>query len=100
MAEPRMVQCAKLGREAEGHPVILHCFSMVNRVSEVVERGYMTSFAGQLTYNSAADLQAAAREIPPELLLVETDAPYLSPVPDDIDRLTSANAGRIFGWSA
>jgi TatD DNase family protein len=117
---------AILGREAEGHPVILHCFSMVNHVDEVVERGYMTSFAGQLTYKSATDLQDAARRIPPELLLVETDAPYLAPVPrrgkpnrpayvqftveflatlrdedpDDIAKLTSDNAGRIFGWAA
>ncbi len=117
---------AILEREAEGHPVILHCFSMVDHVDEVVERGYMTSFAGQLTYNSAKDLQEAARRIPPELLLVETDAPYLSPVPrrgkpnrpsyvqftveflatlrdedpDDIATLTSENARRIFGWAA
>lgn len=115
---------AILEREAGDHPVILHCFSMVDRVDEVVERGYMTSFAGQLTYNSAADLQDAARRIPPELLLVETDAPYLAPVPrrgkpnrpayvqytveflatlrdedpDEVAALTSANAGRIFGF--
>ncbi len=115
-----------LAREADGHPVILHCFSMMTRVTEVVERGYVTSFAGQLTYPSAADLQAAARDIPSELLLVETDAPYLSPVPcrgkpnrpanvqhtleflaklrgeepDDLDEVTTANAGRIFGWAA
>lgn len=116
---------AILAREAEGHPVVLHCFSMVGHVDTVVERGYMTSFAGQLTYGSAGDLQDAARRIPPELLLVETDAPYLAPVPrrgkpnrpanvqytveflatlrdadpDDIATLTSENAGRIFGFA-
>ena len=72
---------AVLGREAEGHPVILHCFSMVERLGEVVERGYLTSFAGQLTYPNSTGLQDAARRIPPEHLLVETDAPYLAPVP-------------------
>ena len=72
---------AVLAREGEGRPIILHCFSMVGRVDEVVERGYLTSFAGQLTYPAASDLQDAARRIPPEHLLVETDAPYLAPVP-------------------
>lgn len=113
-----------LAREAAGHPVILHCFSMATRVDEVVERGYLTSFAGQLTYPNATDLHDAARRIPPELLLVETDAPYLSPVPhrgkpnqpahvvhtltylaelrredpDELAEVTTANAARIFGW--
>lgn len=113
-----------LAREADGHPVILHCFSMVGRVDEVVERGYLTSFAGQLTYPSAADLQDAARRMPPEHLLVETDAPYLAPVPqrgrpnrpanvvhtlrflaelrgeepESLDAVTTANAARVFGW--
>ena len=115
---------AVLAREAEGHPVILHCFSMVRRLEEVVERGYLTSFAGQLTYPTATDLQDAARRIPPEHLLVETDAPYLSPVPrrgrpnrpanvahtlrflaelrgeeaESLDAITNANAARVFGW--
>ena len=113
-----------LAREAEGTPVILHCFSMVTRVDEVVERGYYTSFAGQLTYPNATELQRAAREIPPEHLLVETDAPYLTPVPhrgkpnrpvhvahtlrfmadlrgedpEELDATTTANAARVFGW--
>ncbi len=115
---------AVLAREAEGHPVILHCFSMVGRVDEVMERGYLTSFAGQVTYPTATDLQDAARRIPPEHLLVETDAPYLSPVPrrgrpnrpanvahtlrflaelrgeeaESLDAITTANAARVFGW--
>lgn len=115
---------AVLAREAEGHPVILHCFSMVRRVDEVVERGYLTSFAGQLTYPAATDLHDAARRILPELLLVETDAPYLAPVPrrgrpnrpanvvhtlrflaglrgeepETLDAVTTANAQRVFGW--
>jgi TatD DNase family protein len=70
-----------LGREADGHPVVMHCFSMVGHAAEVAERGYFTSLAGQLTYPKATDLQAAARDLPAEGLLVETDAPYLAPVP-------------------
>ncbi len=46
-----------------------------------MERGYLCSFAGNVTYPSATDLQAAARQVPEELLLVETDSPFLAPVP-------------------
>ena len=61
--------------------VILHCFSAPDRLEECVERGYLCSFAGNVTYPKATDLQQAARELPADLLLVETDAPYLSPQP-------------------
>jgi TatD DNase family protein len=61
--------------------VVLHCFAAVERLDEAVERGWFCSFAGNVTYGSALDLQDAARRVPDELLLLETDAPYLSPVP-------------------
>jgi TatD DNase family protein len=61
--------------------VILHCFSVPERLQECVEQGYLCSFAGNVTYPKATDLQAAARELPAELLLVETDSPYLAPQP-------------------
>ena len=61
--------------------VILHCFSAPDRLGECVEHGYMCSFAGNVTYPKAGDLAGAAREVPDELLLVETDSPYLSPQP-------------------
>jgi TatD DNase family protein len=61
--------------------VVMHCFSAPDRLDECVERGYMCSFAGNVTYPSATDLQDAARRVPAELLLVETDSPYLSPQP-------------------
>ncbi len=60
--------------------VILHCFSMVSRVQECLEHDHWWfSFAGNATYPKAQDLRAAALRIPDERLLVETDAPYLSP---------------------
>jgi TatD DNase family protein len=68
-----------LGEQADGLTVIMHCFSMPDRVEECVERGWLCSFAGNVTYPNATDLQDAARAVPDELLLVETDAPYLSP---------------------
>ena len=61
--------------------VILHCFSLPEHLDEVVERGWYVSFAGNVTYPSASDLADAARRVPAELLLLETDCPYLSPVP-------------------
>jgi TatD DNase family protein len=70
---------AILAAEAEGIAVVMHCFSMPDRLQECLDRGYMVSFAGNVTYRSAAELAAAARETPAERLLVETDAPYLTP---------------------
>ncbi len=61
--------------------VVLHCFSAPDRLDECVERRYLCSFAGNVTYPKATALQAAARDVPDELLLVETDSPYLTPQP-------------------
>ena len=61
--------------------VIMHCFSAPGRLDECVERGYCCSFAGNVTYPKATDLQQAARDVPDDLLLVETDSPYLAPQP-------------------
>lgn len=70
-----------LAEQATGLTVILHCFSLPQRLDEVVERGYYISFAGNVTYKNAPDLQAAARDVPAHLLLLETDAPWLTPMP-------------------
>jgi TatD DNase family protein len=70
---------AQLAAEADGITVVMHCFSMPDRLQECLDRGYAISFAGNVTYKSAADLARAAREVPDERLLVETDAPYLTP---------------------
>jgi TatD DNase family protein len=104
--------------------VILHCFSAPDRLDESVERGYLCSFAGNVTYPKATDLQRAATELPAELLLVETDSPFLSPQPQrgkpnepanvvhtarhlaglrglsyaELERAVDENAARVFGW--
>jgi TatD DNase family protein len=70
---------AQLGAEAQGVSVVMHCFSMPDRLAECLERGYAISFAGNVTYKSAGELSEAAKRVPDERLLVETDAPYLSP---------------------
>jgi TatD DNase family protein len=115
---------AQLASEAAGLSVVIHCFSMPDRLGECIERGYAISFAGNVTYPSAGDLADAARRVPEEQLLVETDAPYLTPqvVRKErnqpayvahtaaflaelrgvgIDALSSSverNAARVFGW--
>jgi len=70
--------------EADEPPdkVIFHCFSgdaaMAKRCAEA---GYVMSFAGNLTFKNAGTLREAAAAAPVDLLLVETDAPFLTPVP-------------------
>lgn len=64
---------------AHDGPVILHCFSSPGLLGLALERGWYVSFAGNVTYKNAYDLRAAAREVPLDRLLVETDSPYLAP---------------------
>ena len=68
-----------LKAHADGVRVLLHCFSMADRVDECVRAGWWFSFAGNVTYPKSAALADAARRVPADRLLVETDAPYLTP---------------------
>ena len=61
--------------------VVLHCFSAPELLPVALERGYFLSFAGNVTYPKAEDLREAARAVPGERLLAETDSPYLAPQP-------------------
>jgi TatD DNase family protein len=73
---------ATLEDHAAGLRVILHCFSMGSRVQEcLAHEDWWLSFAGNSTYPRNADLMLAAVGTPASRLLVETDAPYLSPQP-------------------
>ncbi|WP_181557836.1 TatD family hydrolase [Actinoplanes lutulentus] len=70
--------------DSEGAPdtVVLHCFSGdAVFAAECVRRGFYLSFAGTVTFANAANLREAAALTPPEQMMVETDAPYLTPVP-------------------
>ena len=114
-----------LRAEAAGVTVVLHCFSApAERAIQAAEWGWYCSFAGNLTYPRAKELQEAARAVPGELLLVETDAPFLAPQPvrgkpnqpanvvataeyvadlrelsySELDAMVEANAQRAFGW--
>jgi TatD DNase family protein len=116
---------AQLAAQAQGVSVVMHCFSMPEQLERCLDQGYAVSFAGNVTYKSAGDLAAAARLVPEERLLVETDAPYLSPQAvrkqrnqpafvahtarflaelrgvalAELARTVELNAARIFGWS-
>jgi TatD DNase family protein len=115
---------ATLARDAAGLEVILHCFSMPARLEECLDHGWWISFAGNVTYPKATDLAEAAEKVPLERLLVETDAPYLTPQAvrkernrpayvthtarfiaerrnvayAELERAVDANAARLFGW--
>jgi TatD DNase family protein len=114
-----------LRAEAAGVSVILHCFSGTEvRAIEAAERGWYCSFAGNMTYPKSDVLRAAAAAVPDELILVETDSPFLSPQPQrgrpnqpanvistaetlaevrgvsyaQLEAQIEANAARVFGW--
>ena len=103
---------------------ILHCFGGGREMAErALELGFMISFAGNVTFKKADALREVARQVPLERLLVETDCPFLTPVPhrgkrneparvadtarflaelrgvslEELGRATSANFERIFG---
>jgi len=102
---------------------VLHCFSGdMDMAERVMEMGFYISIAGPVTFKNAKKLAEIARSIPDDYLLLETDAPYLTPEPfrgkrnepafvkttagkiaelrqvtfDDIDRITTLNAKRLF----
>jgi TatD DNase family protein len=113
-----------LDARADGVEVILHCFLAPWRVEDAIERGWFCSFSGIVTYPKSDQLREAAAKLPGELLLVETDAPYLAPQPvrgkpnepahvvatasavaevrgetyDELERTVEANARALFGW--
>jgi TatD DNase family protein len=113
-----------LDASGDGLTVILHCFLAPWRVQDAIERGWYCSFSGIVTYPRSDDLREAAAALPDELLLVETDAPYLAPQPvrgkpnepahvvataevvaqargqtyEELERVVEANAQTLFGW--
>src|SRR5712692_2009759 len=108
---------------------VLHCFGgSLLMAKSAIELGFFISFAGNLTFKKALDLREIARQLPLDRLMIETDCPYLTPVPfrgkrneparvletarclaelhgqelEEIARITSENFGRLFGvrWQA
>ncbi|HSS32585.1 MAG TPA: TatD family hydrolase [Solirubrobacterales bacterium] len=115
---------ATLDERAAGQTVILHCFSAPQRVGDAAERGWYCSFAGNVTYPKSEALREAAAQVPADRILVETDAPFLSPQVvrgqrnepanvvatagvvaevrgvsyEELERTVAANAQALFGW--
>jgi TatD DNase family protein len=70
------------GINAGGVAGVLHCFTETLEVAQAaVEMGFYISFSGIVTFKSAKELQAVAQALPLERILIETDSPYLAPVP-------------------
>jgi len=70
------------GTEAGGVAGVMHCFTESLEVAKAaIEMGFYISFSGIVTFKSAKELQAVALEVPLERILIETDSPYLAPVP-------------------
>lgn len=68
--------------EAKGTRGVLHSYTENTKVAfELIERGFFISFSGIVTFKSAETLREVARSIPLERILIETDTPYLAPVP-------------------
>ena len=81
-ADADMIEILEIESAKGKFPFILHCFSSGLELSKVgIKLGGYISFSGILTFKSSEDLRAIARTIPHDQLLVETDAPYLAPVP-------------------
>lgn len=105
---------------------IIHCFTGTQGLADAaVEMGFHISFSGVVTFKTAEELRAVARSVPMERLLIETDCPFLAPVPhrgkrnepafvietakklaelkltsvEEIARVTSGNFRRLFGLS-
>ena len=103
---------------------VLHCFGgSLEMATSAIELGFFVSFAGNLTFKKAEDLRGIARQLPLDRLLIETDCPYLTPVPfrgkrneparvvetarclaelhgremEEMGRITSENFARLFG---
>jgi TatD DNase family protein len=118
---------AILREHAAGVKVILHCFSMPDRIYECLEQpDWWISFAGNVTFPKAGPLREAMLGVPLPRLLVETDAPYLAPqvmrgkpnhpalvartaqliaeerrmAYDELERSVEAASAAVFGWSA
>jgi len=72
----------RLLREHQSHAGVIHCFTEDVRIAKLaLDLGFYISFSGIVTFKNATAIQEAARYVPLDRLLVETDSPYLAPVP-------------------
>jgi TatD DNase family protein len=105
------VDCLQLIREQwapQGHGGILHCFTGTwAHAKRALDMGFMISFAGNVTFPKAQQIRDAALQVPLDRMLIETDSPYLAPVPHRGKRNepafvveTARKLGELLGISA
>ena len=134
MGRPAVIHCRQatddtlaIMKEFAGVPAVFHCFTgSLAEVRKIVAAGYYVGFTGVVTYKNAPEVRDSAAYVPEDRILVETDAPYLSPEPmrrqkinepslvmhtaamvakvrgvsvEELDRITTGNARRLFGWN-
>lgn len=115
-----------LMRDYPSVPAVFHCFTgTLDEADRIVAQGYLLGFTGVVTFKNSDPLRDALRRTPRDRVLVETDAPYLTPEPvrkqkvnepsfvvhtaamvasvlgvtvEEVDRFTTENAERFFGW--
>lgn len=123
-AEDETIEILKTEWDGSKLPGIMHCFSGTSHFGlQAVELGFLISFSGIVTFKKAEELRSIARAVPSDRLLIETDCPYLTPVPyrgkrnepayvievarclaelrgidlEELGRITTANFCRVFG---
>jgi len=81
-AEDETVEILKSHLSGSDPPGVMHCFSgSLQLAQQTLELGFLISFSGIVTFKNAHDLRAIAKQVPLHKLLIETDCPFLSPVP-------------------
>ena len=123
-ADDETVEILRAARTGEALRGVMHCFGgSLSMAESVLELGLMISFAGNVTFKKAEPLREVARRVPLDRLLVETDCPFLTPVPfrgrrneparvvetarclaelhgleaEELGRITTSNFARFFG---
>jgi TatD DNase family protein len=120
--------CLAIMRGFAGVPAVFHCFTGTpDEARKILDAGYLLGFTGAVTFKKNDELRDACALVPRDRLLIETDAPYLTPEPvrkqktnepafvahvatvvaqvkklsvEELDRITTENVRRLFGWPA
>jgi TatD DNase family protein len=133
VGKPVVIHCREAVRDTQEIlsrfprvPAVFHCFTgTADEARSILGAGYLIGFTGAVTFKKNDELREVARAAPADRILVETDAPYLTPEPmrkiktnepafivhtawvvakargidlAEMDRLTTENACRFFGW--
>lgn len=95
-ADVQMIEMLDAAYADSAFPMVLHCFTATPELARaVLDRGGYISFSGIVTFKSADAVRAAVALVPDNRLLVETDCPYLTPVPDRGQRCEPHHVARV-----